>query len=186
MKLSNEELKKVFLSTMIFVVLVYGYDNFLLDDLNKSEKGAETTIARLKPEIAKAEDQIHQTTVLKEQAPHEGEALEQIKALIPPGEPVAWFPPRITDFFKRQGIERSSVRPGAVTAINQIPGFKRIEWTIDLPRVEYAKLAIAIAGLENETPLLEINSLSLEQKPDSIEFQHAILSVSIIVKDEKR
>jgi len=186
MKLSNEEMKKVFLSTMIFVVLVYGYDNFLLDDLNKSEKGAETTITRLKPDLAKAEDQIHQTTILKEQAPHEGEALEQIKALIPSGEPVAWFPPRMTDFFKRQGIERSSVRPGGVSGFSEIPGFKRMGWTIDLPKVEYAKLAIAIAGLENEELLLEINGLSLDPKPDSIEFQHATLDVSIIVRDEKR
>ena len=33
---------------------------------------------------------------------------------------------------------------------------------------------------------MEINNLNLDQRPDSIEFHHAILNISIIVKDEKR
>ena len=185
MTLSREELKKVFLSAMIFVVLVYAYNNFLLDDLNKTEKTAKATIARLKPELEKAENQIRQTAALKDQAPHGVEALDQIKALIPQGEPLTWFPPRITDFFKRQGIERSSVRPLSTIANNEIAGFKRMTWIIDLPKVEYAQLAIAIAGLENEYPLLSITSLTIDQKIDSIQFQHAVLNVSIIVNDEK-
>jgi len=185
MKLSREELKKVFLSTMIFVVLVYAYNNFLLDDLNKTEKTAKATIARLEPELEKAESLIRKTAALKEQAPHGVEALDQIKALIPSGEPLTWFPPRITDFFKRQGIEKSSVRPLSSLASIEAAGFKRLNWTIDLPKVEYAQLAIAIAGLENEHPLLSITSITLDQKIDSIQFQHAVLNVSIIVKDEK-
>jgi len=186
MKLSSEEIKKIVLSAMVFAILLYCYKNMMLDDQNKREKNALDTIESLTPQLADAQKQINRTAVLKEKAPADNEVLDQIKAMIPAGEPVAWFPPRMTDFFKRQGIEKSSIRQGGVSGSKELPGFKRIAWTIDLPRVEFVQLAIAIAGLENEEPLIEITGLQIDENSDDPQFQHATLNVLSIVKDEKR
>jgi hypothetical protein len=186
MKLNAEEIKKIVLSAMVFIILLYCYKNMMLDDQSKRETRALETIASLTPQLADAQKQINRTTALKEKAPADNEILDQIKAMIPPGEPVAWFPPRIMEFFKRQGIEKSSVRQSGVSGGRELPGFKRIAWTIDLPRTEFVQLAIAIAGLENEEPLLEITGLQIDESADNLQFQHATLNVSIIAKDDKR
>jgi len=186
MKLSTEEIKKIVLSSMVFIILLYCYKNLMLDEQDKREKRANDTIASLTPQLAKAQEQIKRTAAIKEKAPEGNEVLDQIKAMIPSGEPVAWFPPRITDFLKRQGIEKSSVRMAGQSGGKDLPGFKRIGWTIELPRTEYVQLAIAIAGLENEEPLLEINSVQIDESSDNAQFQHAILNISTIVRDEKQ
>ncbi|MEI8340734.1 MAG: hypothetical protein WCH43_04250 [Verrucomicrobiota bacterium] len=186
MKFNAEEIKKLILSLMMFMILLYCYKNFLLDDLNKRETNANSTIASLSPELKKAQDQITRTAGLKDKAPADNEVLDQIKALIPAGEPVAWFPPHITEFFKRQGIEKSFVKQGGAVSGKDLPGFKKIGWSIELPRTEFVQLAIAIAGLENEEPLLEINSLLIDESADNLQFQHASLNVTTIIKDDKR
>jgi len=186
MKLSAEEIKKIVLSTMVFFMLLYCYKNMMLDDLNQRENHAHETIDSLTPQISDAQKQINRTEVLKLKAPADNEVLDQIKAMIPPGEPVAWFPPRMTDFLKRQGIEKSSVHQGSLASDKVLPGFKRIGWSIDLPRTEFFQLAIAIAGLENEEPLIEITSLQIDESADNLQFQHAALNVNCIIKDEKR
>ena len=63
--------------------------------------------------------------------------MEQIKAGIPEGAPVAWFPPRIQDFFKRQGIERVATRLNNEMADKDLPGFRRLFWSIDLPKIGF-------------------------------------------------
>ena len=186
MKLNAEEIKKLFLSTLMIAILLYCYSNLMLDDLNKREARSTGIINSLTPEIKKAQEQINRTALLKEKAPAENEILDQIKAMIPAGEPVAWFPPRITEFFKRQGIEKCTVRQGGAAAGKELPGFKRIGWSIDLPKTEFVQLAIAIAGLENEEPLIEIVNLQIDENNENHQFQHAILNVSTIIKDEKR
>ena len=186
MKFSTEEFKKMILSLMFFIILLYCYKNMLLDSQNKREERSTASIAMLTPEIAKAGEQIERTEKLKTKAPASNEFLDQVKALIPHGEPVAWFPPRITEFFKRQGIEKCAVRQGSPAGGKDLPGFKRIGWSIDLPKTEYVQLAIALAGLENEMPLLEINGLQIDEATDNPQFQHASINVTSIVKDETR
>ena len=64
-----------------------------------------------------------------------------------------------------------------------MPGFRRLFWTIDVPKVEFVPLGIAIAALENDQPLLEITNLQIEQSKDNVQFQHATLTVATIVKN---
>jgi hypothetical protein len=64
----------------------------------------------------------------------------------------------------------------------ELPGFRRISWGIDIPKVEFATLGQAVAALENEEPLLEISTLQIDASRDDVEAQHAVLTVNNLVK----
>ena len=106
----------------------------------------------------------------------------QIEAMIPEGAPVAWFPTRIADFFKRQGFDKSFTRMNSDVPEKEIPGFRRLTWTVDLPKVEFLPFANAVALLENDEPLIEINSLQIDASREEVETQHALLNVNNLIK----
>lgn len=182
MKFDPENVKKVFLSALLFAGLIYVYFALLLGPLAKAEKRAVADIAALRPEIAAANTQLKKTDALKRQAPVAQQTYDQIAALSPAGAPVAWFPPRMVDFFKRHGINRCSVRLNSDIAEKDLPNFHRTSWAIDLPKVEANQLAVAIMGLENEEPLVEVTNFVLEAGKDDAQYQRALLTVNAIVK----
>lgn len=182
MKLGKEEFQKIAFSVILLAALLYAYFTMLLGPLDTREKAYHKTISELTPQIAKANSVIKATQALENSAPEVSGTLDQIKSLIPEGAPVAWFPPKISDFFKRQGIEKCMAHPGAETFDKDLPGFKKIAWNIDIPRVEAVPLAIAIAALENENPLWEITNLQIEASKENVQYQSAHLVVLTIVK----
>jgi len=187
MKFEAEEIKKAVLSGIMVIIVLYCYKNLMLDDLNRREQHANETIAAVSGPLSKAKEQISKTMALQESAPTDNQTLEQIKALIPQGEPITWFPPRIVDFFKRQGFDKiTPPRKGTESLDPNLPGFKKITWSIDLQRTEFVQLGIAIAGLENEEPLLEITGVQIDESSDNLQFQHATMSVTTLVRDDKR
>ncbi len=181
MKLDKEQGKKVILSAILLCALLYCYFNLLLGPLAANEVRAEKTMKELRPQIAAAKLQIKQTQAIEARAPVASETLEQIKGMIPDGAPVAWFPPRMAEFFKRQGIDKTATRQTGEQAAPDLAGFKKLTWTIDLPKVEFVPLAIAIAGLENEEPLLEVTGVSIGTGADP-QYQHGSISVTTIVR----
>ena len=183
MKLGKDEIQKIFLSALLFAGLLYGYFAFLLKPLQAKESSARAVIQELEPKIRAAKGQLKQTAGLDAQAPEASEKYGRIVALIPDGSPIAWFPPRIVEFFRRQGIERCTVRLARESeAPSQLPDFRRLSWIVDLREVQFVSLGIAIAGLENEEPLLQVDQVQIEPSQQDIEKQHAILTVSNLVK----
>ena len=181
MKFDKEESKKVILAALVLAAVLYCYFNMMLGPLSAREAGAEKAMEDLKPQLAAGRLQMAQTAAVEAKAPAANETLDQIKAMIPDGAPVAWFPPRMVQFFKRQGIDKTSTRLNGEQADPNLPGFRKLLWTIDLPRVEFVPLAIAIEGLENEEPLLEITAVNIGTGDDP-QYQHGSLTVSTIVK----
>lgn len=183
MKLGKDEIQKIVLSSLLFSGLLYGYFAFLLNPMARKQKAAAQQIEELQPLIRAAKGQLKQTAALEQEAPAAMDTLAKIESLIPDGAPVAWFPPRITDFFKRQGIEKTAVRlvrEGAPPA--DIPGFRQLTWIVELRDVEFVPLGIALAGLENQEPLLRIDQLRIEASRTNFEEQVVTLSVSNLVK----
>src|SRR5258708_34015826 len=88
--------------------------------------------------------------------------MRQVEAMIPEGSPVAWFPTRMADFFKKLGIDKASTRMTGETGEKELPGFRRISWGVDLPKVDFVIFAQAIAALENDEPLLAITAMQVE------------------------
>ena len=103
--------------------------------------------------------------------------------MIPGGEPIAWFPPRMRAFFDRQGIKETATRLERRDKLGEpdLSDFAACYWSIDLPSADFTPLGIALAGLENEEPLMEITRLSITTSLDSPETQHIALSAVTIL-----
>jgi hypothetical protein len=182
MKPATSNAKKYILAGIVILSLVYGYSSLMLGPLARREATIRSSIETLEPKLAEAKAQVKATSALEAKAPEAIGVLDQIHSYIPEGEPVAWVPPRIADFFKRQGIEKCTTRLNNEAPEKELPGYRRLFWAIDLPKVEFVRLAIAIAGLENEEPLLQITNIQIESDNEDPQFQHAILTVANIVK----
>lgn len=182
MKLGKEEIQKLVLGLMLFFGVIYGYFSFLLGPLQKNQAVARQNIASLGPEIVKAKAQIEKTKQLEKTAPTALLASKQVEVMIPEGAPVAWFPTRMAEFFKKQGFDKTSTRMNSEAPDKELPGFRRLTWSVDLPRIDFAPFASALATLENEEPLLEISNMQMDASREEVEMQHALITVNNIIK----
>lgn len=182
MKLGKEEIQKIFLSILLLIGLLYAYFTMLLDPLSKQEENAKKTVADLAPKIAAAKSLIKDVAQREKDAPKTNETLDQIKSMIPEGAPIAWFPPLITGFMKRQGIDKCTIHMGGDAAEKDLPGFKKMYWNLEMPHVDLPTLGIAIAALENQEPLLEVSNVQISASRDDVQYQSARVTLSTIVK----
>lgn len=182
MKLGKEEIQKIVLGSLMLVGIVYVYFNMLLGPLVQRQGIVRQSIADLDPQIAAAEAQVKKTAAIEATAPQATETLAQVGAMIPEGSPVAWFPTRLGEFFKKQGLDKAATRVNNETEDKNLPGFRRISWTVDLPRVDFIPFAAAIAQLENEEPLVEIGTLQVDTSRDDVDSQHVLMTVNNLVK----
>jgi hypothetical protein len=182
MKLGKDEIQKLVLGGLMLIGLIYGYFSMLLGPLSTRQQTARKNIIALGPQIAEAKAQMRRTQELERNAPAATMTAQQVEAMIPEGSPVAWFPPRIAEFFKRQGVDKSATKLNNEFPEKDLSGFRRMSWGVDLPKVEFAPFAVAIAALENEEPLLEITSMQLDASRDDVESQHALITVNNLVK----
>jgi hypothetical protein len=182
MKLEQEQIKKIALGGLLLVALLYGYFTYLLGPLKQSEANAENGITSITPQIADAKSQIAKTAALETQAPAATAFLTTLKNNIPDGAPIAWFPPKMADFFKSHGIEKCTTHLVSEGTDSVLPGFKRLVWSIDVPKVEFVPLGVAISSLENDEPLLTILNVSVDATREDAQYQHATLVVATLVK----
>lgn len=181
-KLGKEEIQKIVLGLLLGVGVVFGYFEWLLKPLKARQTATTKSIAALEPAISKAKAQLARDASVSAQAPIATATLATIDSMIPEGAPVAWFPPRMADFFKSRGIDRVTTRLNSEVAMPGLPGYRRLTWAVDLPRVEWLSFASAVAQLENTEPLLWIENLTVESLRDQADAQHVFLTVINIVK----
>jgi hypothetical protein len=182
MKLGKEEIQKIVLGGLLLLGVVYSYFDLLLGPLMKRAEQTQQGVNALGPEIASAQAQIAKTQQMELDTPKATLPMRQAEAMIPEGSPVAWFPTRMADFFKKQGIDKAATRMTGEAVEKELPGFRRISWGVDLPKVEFVAYAEAIAALENEEPLMEITAMQIDASRDDVETQHAVLTVNNLVK----
>ena len=182
MKLGKEEIQKIVLGGLMLIGLVYVYFTMLLGPLVGRQGLVRQSIVDLDPQIAAAQAQIKKTADIEVAAPMANRTLAQISAMIPDGSPVAWFPKRLGDFFKNQGVDKAATRMNNESEEKSLPGFRRISWSVDLPRVDFIPFAAALAQLENEEPLLEIGSVQVDTSRDDVDSQHVLMTVNNLVK----
>lgn len=182
MKMDKDQIQKIGLSGLLLVGVVYCYFTMLLGPLTKRQTLAEARMGELNPKLEEARKQIKATQALEQQAPLAVATLNSINSLIPDGAPIAWFPPRIVEFFKRQGIDKAVARFANEAPEKELTGYRRLFWSIDLPKAGFVSLAVAVAGLENEEPLLEIRNLQIDVMKEDPQNQHVLLSVASLSK----
>jgi len=181
MKLEQAQAKKLGISAVVLIAFLYGYFAFLLDPLKQSEQTSISGIASIGPQIEDANKQMATTAELEKQAPGATAFLTKLKNNIPDGEPIAWFPPKMSAYFKSHGIDKCTTRMVSETA-DVMPGFRKLVWTVDVPKVEYTSLGVAISSLENDEPLIDILNVTIDATREDAQYQHAVLVLSTLVK----
>ena len=185
-KLTKDQIQKLALSAMGFIVLLYVYFSFFLGPLNKSRASMQNTIAELQNKLASSKSEMSKAANLDRQASAATTRFAALKAMTPEGAPIAWFPPRMKTFFANQQIDKAVARLDSSIEFKQpeLTAWVKYNWFLDLPQVDYATLGTAIAQLENTEPLLSISRLSIHAVPEDPQFQQVNLSVANVI--EKR
>src|SRR5882762_8702667 len=109
-KFSKDQIKKLALSAMGFVVLLYVYFSFFLGPLQKARDGALAQIADTQKKIDSSKSEVAKVSNLERQAKDATARFASLKALAPEGAPLAWFPPRMKTFFANEGIDHAVAR----------------------------------------------------------------------------
>ncbi len=181
MKLAQEEIKKIGIGLLGLGGVTFVYFTFLLGPLQDSQANARRQIADAQPKITLAKAQIAKKEAAEVAAPIASLTTKQITSLIQDGSPVAWYPPQVAEFFRREGIDKVATRMNSEAADKELPKYKRISWTIDLPKVEFTSFAQALADFENEQLLSEIASVQIDILRQDAESQHVSLTVNSLV-----
>lgn len=179
-KLSKDHLKKLMLSAMGFVGLVYVYFSFFLGPLNSSRDASLAQINELQDKIANSKNEMTKTAKLEKQAEAATSRFAALKALSPEGAPIAWFPPRVKAFFASQEIDKATARLESSASYKEtdLANWMRYNWIIELPQADFSTLGKAVAALENSEPLLSITRLSIRALPDDPQSQQVLLTAS--------
>jgi len=182
-KLSRDQIQKLMLSSIGFIVLVYVYFSFFLGPLNASRDAALAQIDSLQGKVGTSKDDITKTNRLEKQAETATSQFAALKALSPEGAPIAWFPPRMKSFFANQSIDKASARLEGNGPYKEadLANWTRYNWVIELPQSDYSTLGKALAALENSEPLLSITRVSIKALPEDPEFQQVTLSASTAI-----
>lgn len=182
-KLSKDQIQKLGLSTVGFVVLLYVYFSFFLGPLNRGRETAQRSKAALQTKLASSKTETAKAENLEKQAAAATVRFAALKALSPEGAPIAWFPPRIKIFFANHQIEKAAVRSDSNTAYKEpeMAEWNKYLWQIDVPQTDFATLGKALAKLENSEPLLSITRLSVKAVGDNPQFQQATLTAQTAI-----
>jgi hypothetical protein len=177
-KLSKDQIQKLALSAVGFVVLLYVYFSFFLGPLNKGRETAERTMKDLKSKLASSKTETAKAANLEKQAAEASERFAAMRALSPEGAPIAWFPPRIKLFFANRNIEKATVRADSNAPYKEaeMAEWNRYVWQIDLPQTDFATIGKTLAELENSEPLLSIPRISIKAVADNPQFQQVNLT----------
>src|SRR5215212_8777085 len=146
LNLSKDHLKKLMLSVMGFVALLYVYFSFFLGPLSTSRDSMQAQITGLQDKIAGSKTELTKTANLEKQAEAATKRFAALKALSPEGAPIAWFPPRVKAFFASQAVDKASARMEGNTPFKEkdLEGWTRYNWVIDIPQADFSTLGKAI------------------------------------------
>ena len=188
MKLNKDQIQKAALVGMVAVGSLYYYSAELLGPLSLREARAGKESAELQQKIDAAKPKIVRAATVEAgdvNAAAAREAYAILQKSIPSGDPIAWFPTRLTEFFRKAGIPKQNFRCNPDPGEPKFPGFKTSCWVIELPGVDFATLGKALASLENQEGLIQITNLLIEASPKEPDRHHAQLIVSTLVKSDK-
>jgi hypothetical protein len=183
LNLSKDQVQKLALSSMGFIVLLYVYFSFFLGPLNASRDSMTASITALQAKLGSSKNEMTKATNLENQAKEATTRYAALTNLSPEGAPIAWFPPRMKTFFSNQQIDKTTARLEGSLAYKEadLSGWMRYNWMLDLPQTDFATLGVAVAELENTEPLLSIHHLNIHAMADDPQFQQVNLTVATAI-----
>jgi hypothetical protein len=180
MKLSKDQKQKLVLGSMMLAGVVYAYFEFLLGPVRTGRQAAVKNSAALDPKIAEAKAQIAKTEALKAREEAAKLLQAQVKAMVPEGSPIAWFPPRITEFYKQRGVDRAIARMNSEAPEKDIPGYRKLHWGLEVARGEFVPFAAAVSEMENNFPLVEVQTFEAEAGREDVGTQRVAITMNIL------
>lgn len=183
LKLTKDQIQKLMLSSIGFIVLLYVYFSFFLGPLNRSRDSMLATIDEVQNKVANSKNEIMKASNLERQATNATTRFAALKALSPEGAPIAWFPPRMKTFFATQEIDKATARLESSAAYKEadLASWMRYNWLIELPQADFSTLGKAVAALENSEPLLSIVRVNIRALPEDPQFQQVGLTASTAI-----
>jgi hypothetical protein len=181
--LKSEQIKKMVLGAFCLIGLLYVYFAFFLGPLHRSEATMKARIDDLQGKIASSKGEIAKGARLEESARAATGHYDALRALTPDGAPIAWFPPKLKNFFAEQHIDKATVKldSTAPSKEKELSNWSRYTWSVDLPQADFVTLGRAIARLENSEPLLTIKKLTIRASTESPQLQQVTLTLSTLL-----
>jgi len=178
--LTRDQTKKIAISTISFVVLLYVYFNFFLGPLNRSHDSMLASIEAIQKKLGNSKSEISKASNLERQAGKASTHFAELKASNPEGAPIAWFPPRMKSFFANQQIDKVATRMDGSVAYKEpeLADWMKCTWQIDIPQSDFISVGHAIAELENQEPLLTVTKITIRAMPESPGLQQVTLIAS--------
>jgi hypothetical protein len=186
-KLTKDQIQKIGLSLVGFVLLFYIYTNYFLGPLTRSRNTMLASIADKQAKLSSAKTHLSRASSLETEAKSATTRYAALKSFSPEGAPIAWFPPRMKVFFANQQIDKASARLESSAPFKEpeLAAWTRHTWLIDLPQADYMTIGKAISQLENAEPLMAVSRLSIRVLNDQPQFQQTSLTViNYIPKNE--
>jgi len=180
---NKDQIQKLALSTIGFIVLVYVYFSFFLGPLTRSHDSMLVKISDLQSKLGSAKAEMTKASNLEKQASVATSRYAALTSLSPEGAPIAWFPPRMKLFFANLQIDKTTTRLEGNLPYKEadLSGWMRYTWMLDLPQADFDVLGKAVAELENTEALLSINKINIHALPSDPQFQQVSLSVSTAI-----
>lgn len=183
-KLTKDQVKKLGLSVVGFIFLLYVYFTFFLGPLQRSRADMLGKIADRQGKLDDSKDQLHKAAKLEQNAKDATTRFAALRKVNPEGAPLAWFPPRMKAFFANEQIDKAVARleGSAELKEDELARWQKYTWIIDLPQTDYATLGRTLADLENTEPLLAVTRLSIHATPDQPQFQHVEIAATNLIE----
>jgi hypothetical protein len=179
---SKEQKQKLVICGIFAIILIYAYFEYGLGPLKRKQDSALKEISVLTPQLADAQMKMKSRDTLKARIPQAEAFLTQIDRMIPDGAPVAWFPTLIGDYFKSRGNERVTTRMLNEVADPAVEGYKRISWSVEVPKIDAIEFANILSDFENQQPLVECPSIIVEFNKEEPQYQKVVLNLTNSVK----
>jgi len=184
-KFSKDEIQKIVLSILLFAALIYCYFEFLLTPIDKTKERLQADIVQLKAKYVSDKKICNSLTDLKNKHKAAENTISVINNMIPDGgAPIAWFPPKVKSFFEKQGITEVEVKQTGTSKFTEefMSSYIRITWSVDINKVDFLKLGIALAGFENQFPLVRISNIKVLAQETTPELQNVQLNCISVFK----
>jgi hypothetical protein len=182
----KDQIKKIALSGVGFVFLLYVYFSFFLGPLTRTRDNMLATIKDKQAKLDSSKSEMSKATTLEHQAKAATARFAALRALNSEGSAIAWFPPRMKIFFANEQIDKAVARLENTTAFREVElaAWMKYTWVINLPQADFATVGKAIADLENTEALLSIGKISIHAMGDQPQFQQVDLVASNIIQKQ--
>ncbi len=169
---------------IFFIIVVFAFFNFLISPISTQKQTLASNVTTLEKQVREAKQQITATQTLEVKSAAAIDTIDRANELIPEGAPIAWFPPRIERHFAAHEIPGASARlVNSSTPIEKgLATYNQMEWSLNISKVDFLRFAIALAGLENEHPLLEITALRISTDAEDPALQNIEMEMKNLVR----